>query len=99
MHRVRNTIPMMIALGIGLGAMVLLNTQPASSFPADAKRVKWQYNTQKTDADALQPTLDGLGNEGWDVFSVVRANSTLDQNGGTHIRSSEYQVTSRRPAK
>lgn len=62
---------------------------------------RWQYNTQLVDAAMLQLRLNELGDDGWEVFSIERADSQLMQQNASEprITTTQYQVTSKRPAK
>lgn len=78
--------------------------RPAVSGAADVAAttaVKWEYVTGAVEPGALQARLTELGKDGWDVFSIERIDSTVDQtaDGKTHLVSEKLEVSAKRPAK
>lgn len=76
-----------------------LPMRPAVSQPAAEKSPQiWRYTTATIAASELEAKLNELGNDGWEVFSILRFDSTLaqDANGENHIRAVQLQVTGRR---
>lgn len=79
---------------------LVLSSQTARSFPAD-ERPKWEYVTVSTEASSLQARLTELGDQGWEVFSIDRADMAVEQgvDGNAHVVVSRYEVTAKRPAR
>ncbi len=84
---------------IVMGAGLFLADRPAASYQNEAKAAKWQYNVIHIDANALPAKLNELGNDGWFVFSIVRAESKVESaDGSARIVADKYDVSSRKPA-
>ena len=101
--KTRFNFPMVLAVGLLLAAIVLMSNRSVQSYQGgnDAKSVKWEYTTSSVESASLQTKLDELANKRWEVISLARSDSVLGQgnDGKSHIRTSEFQVTSRRRAK
>ncbi len=76
----------------------LLLSEPAMSQQDKKSDGNWEYTTVSIDAAELQRGLDELGKDGWDVFSIVRADSSVGQgnDGKTHITAHSFQVSGKR---
>jgi len=101
MHGFRPSRPLVL-LGIGFLAMALLGQLTASqTTPAAAPAVRWEYTTTMTDPAQLQSRLTELGQDGWEVFSIERADSQLVQPNASdnHITTTQYQITGKRPKR
>ena len=94
---------MVLAAGLVVAGIVLLTDRSAQSYQgaADTKSIKWEYTSSAVESNSMQTKLDDLGNNGWEVIAVTRADAALDQgnDGKTHIRTTEFQVTARRVKK
>lgn len=92
----RLTISMACAVVALAGGILLFSGGTAASYQ-QAAAAKWEYKTNSVDAVNLQLELNDLGEHGWEVFSVTRAELSLDQNAGqTRLISDKYQVTAKR---
>lgn len=96
----RAAIPSAALLLLGL---FIVGNRQAHSFPDESRvPVKWEYSTATVDLGSLPATLNDLGPQGWEVFSVDHVSSVLDQpagDGKTRLVVEKMQVTARRPAK
>lgn len=72
--------------------------QPAQS-DVEAKPTRWEYRTETVEPTLLSQRLNEWGSDHWDVFSIERGDTTLEQEGGTRLKVATYQVTARRPLK
>lgn len=72
--------------------------RPAVSFDESAaSAARWEYHTTVVNSLDLQDELDKLAKGGWEVFSVIRHESQLIQEGGTnYIRNTQVSVTAKR---
>lgn len=61
----------------------------------------WEYNVVIVDPAAMQTQLTGLGNDRWEVISIVPTESKVDpsNNQMVQLRVERFQVTSRRAKK
>ena len=83
-----------------LAGFALLAGREALSYPDPSKpAAKWEYKTSTVDAASLQPALDDLATEGWDVFSIERTGLVIEQapDNKTRLVADNFQVTGRRP--
>jgi hypothetical protein len=57
-----------------------------------------EYNSQSVNAASLQTKLIELGTAGWEVFSVVSTNGSVDTGGDgkPHVITQRFEVTSKR---
>ena len=98
----RAFVPSLCLLLLAVGLLVIGN-RPAHSFPEESRApAKWEYSTSTVDLGSLAATLNELGPQGWEVFSVDHVVSGLEQpaaDGKTRLVVEKLQVTSRRPAK
>lgn len=97
-------IPMFCLLAAAVVAIVGWVGQPRVSGGADVKDAaggKWEYVTGSIETGSLQARLTELGNDGWEVFSIERVDSVVDQtaDGKTHLTSEKLEVTAKRPAR
>lgn len=89
---------------VALAAAVLagfgfLAGREALSYPDPAKpAARWEYKTTTVDAASLQPGLDDMGADGWEIFSIERAGQVIEQtpDNKTRLVADKYQVTGRR---
>ena len=91
-----------LGLVLMLTALWLFNqAAPTYSAPSENEVVKWEYSTTGLEASVLPAKLTELGNDGWDVFSIVRTDSVVEQgnDGKTHLTTSQFQVTAKRRAR
>ena len=80
-----------------LAAGLLLSNRPAESYQGDAGPAKWQYTAVNINANELAVKLTELGNDGWEVFSVVPAESKVDGSDGTaRVISDKYDVSAKK---
>lgn len=86
------------ALLVAIASTVTLVGQPAQS-QTEAKPVRWEYRTENVETALLSQKMTEWGSDSWDVFSVERADSILDQDGGTKLKVLNYQLTARRVLK
>jgi hypothetical protein len=72
--------------------------RPAQSdTPSTASR--WEYRTETVEPTLLSQKLTEWGNDRWDVFSVERGDTVLEQDGSTKLKVINFQVTARRALK
>lgn len=99
--RQRYTIPTtLVVLALFAGAF-FLSVDSARSYDKQTKAATIEYKTDSVDADSLQVALDALGKQGWNVFSVTRAELRLEPgaNQQTRLISDKYQVTAKRSVR
>jgi hypothetical protein len=84
-------------VGAWLLAMTFLG--PSAHSQSESKPVRWEYRTETVETALLSQKMTEWGNDSWDVFSVERADSILDQDGGTKLKVLNYQLTARRVLK
>lgn len=92
----------LVLLGIGFLAMALLGQLTASqTAPPVTPTMRWEYTTTMSDPAQLQLRLTELGQDGWEVFSIERADSQLMQPNASenHITTTQYQITGKRPKR
>lgn len=70
--------------------------RPAQS-DTDTKPTRWEYRTETVEPTMLPTRLNEWGSERWEVFSVERGGTSLEQEGTTRLKVENYQVTARRP--
>lgn len=89
-----------LILVVALVALAVFGLGPASSQQEGATvKTQWEYHTGNIDPSTLQATLNQLGSDGWDVFSLVRLDSKLvEENGGNFIKTTGIQLTAKRIA-
>jgi hypothetical protein len=93
---------MVAAFAAVLLAVVVFQSQPAVSQPIESPNVaKWEYTTETIEADSLQAKLTALGNAGWEVFLIARADLVLEKgtDDQSHIVVAKYELTGRRRAR
>lgn len=99
MQKISSQIQPVKAL-IALFAAFLIGSVFWSGPPASAVQktpaVKWLYLTETVDSPSLQLKLNELGKDGWEVFSIARANSVIQ---APNIECDKWEVTSKRPAQ
>ena len=84
-------------LAVALTAGLLLSGREAVSYQNDAKPTKWEYTAVNINSNELAVKLTELGNSGWEVFSVVPAQSKVDGSDGTaRVISEKYDVSARK---
>lgn len=73
--------------------------QPAHS-DVETKPTRWEYRTETVEAVQLAVRLNEWGGDRWEVFSVERGDSSLDQQGDkTRLKVDNFQITARRLLK
>ena len=72
--------------------------QPAQS-DTDTKPARWEYRTETVEPALLSQKLTEWGNDRWEIFSVERGDTTLEQDGKTRLKVANFQVTARRVLK
>ena len=73
--------------------------QPAQS-NVETKSGRWEYRTETVEAVQLAVRLNEWGGDRWEVFSVERGDSLLDQQGDkTRLKVDNFQITARRLLK
>lgn len=97
-------VPMFCLLTVAAVAIAGWLGHPAASGGADPNGTaggKWEYVTGSIEPGSLQARLTELGNDGWEVFSIARVDSVVDQtaDGKTHLVSEKLEVTAKRPAR
>lgn len=93
----RNTFVVVAVLVAVLGlvsARFSVGQQPKPAQP------KYEYLTQPVQVGSLQAKLSELGNDGWQVVSLIRSISAIDNSDDGHpkLKTEEYQLTTIRPA-
>jgi hypothetical protein len=95
--RSRWSTALLVAVAMCVG--LLLSNRPAVSYQNDSKPTKWQYNSIQINANELPAKLTELGNDGWEVFSIVQAESkVVSADGSAKVVADKYDVTGRKPA-
>jgi len=98
----RTALPSLCLLLLA-GGLLVIGNRPAHSFPDEPRAaMKWEYSTATVELGSLPATLNDLGGQGWEVFSLDHVSSVLDQpaaDGKTRLVVEKMQVTARRPAK
>lgn len=98
----RVAVSSLLLLGTVAGVLLLGSNQSALSYPLEnALPVRWEYLTAATEVGSLQTRLNEFAEQGWEVFSVERMGSVLDQgaDGKTRLQVENFQVTGKRPRK
>jgi hypothetical protein len=65
----------------------------------DTKPARWDYRTEAVETALLSQKLTEWGNDRWEVFSVERGDTTLEQDGKTRLKVENFQITARRVLK
>lgn len=87
------------ALGLSATCFVLsAGSARHAAAQADPARVTWEYNTANVDTGSLQTKLAEFGDAGWEVFSVIAADSKVEQgaDGIPHLTVLRMDVTAKR---
>lgn len=98
----RFNLLMVAAFAAVVLAVAAFQPPRAVSKPIEAVNVaKWEYTTETIEADSLQAKLTKLGNAGWEVFSIARADLVLEKgiDDKSHIVATKYDLTGRRRAR
>jgi hypothetical protein len=93
-----NRLGTFAAVFVAVASAAALVGQPAQS-QTESKPIRWEYRTETVETALLSQKLTEWGSDSWDVFSVERADSVLDQDGGTKLKVLNYQLTARRALK
>lgn len=82
-------------------ALLIGHTTTPAAGAAKAEANKWEYITESVGSATLQDRLSQLGKAGWEVFSVTRSDSVLEnqQLNQPRIRVTNFQVTAKRAAE
>ena len=72
--------------------------RPAQS-DTTATSPRWEYRTETIEPTLLAQRLNEWGGDRWEVFAVERGDTLLEQNGGTKLKVTNFQVTARRALK
>ncbi len=72
--------------------------QPAQSDTA-ATTTRWEYRSETIEPGLLSQRLNEWGGDRWEIFAVERGDTMLEQDGGTKLKVTNFQVTARRPLK
>ena len=89
----------LIPVAILLAATVFVGGLSAGADSSPS--VKWQYNTTLISHDQLTTTLNQMGDDGWEVFSIQDTRSVVENDPATnapHVKTEMFQVTAKRPA-
>jgi hypothetical protein len=94
-------VSLIAAAALGAFAWAIFLATPAQSLPEDRADVRFEYHTTEIPAASLQARLEELGRAGWDVFSIERGGSTIEQTADnkTRLVADSFQVTARRRGK
>ncbi len=97
----RKQFPMALALGVIAAAAWLLSNQPnqpASADEPEGRATRWDYTSVEIDASTIDSKLGELAIQKWEVFSIVRSDSVVDQDGDgkTHVLASKFRVTAKK---
>lgn len=88
-----------VALVVITGAVLVLG-QPAVSYQADAETTKWDYTAVNIPANELPAKLIELGNDGWEVFAIVRVESkVLPDDGSPRLIAEKYEICAKKPRR
>ena len=60
------------------------------------ERKAWEYREVETDPTAIQPTLEQLGRDGWEVFDVYGASTVKDEGGTAKLVPHTFYVFAKR---
>lgn len=93
-----NRLITLVGLFVAFALSMTFFGQPAQS-QGDAKPARWEYRTETVEPTLLSQKLTEWGNDHWDVFSVERGDTVLEQDGSTKLKVVNFQVTARRPLK
>lgn len=89
-----------LAVGLAVLAGVLLLNPPVHSQPPEKTAPQWQYTTALVAATALEAKLNDWALDDWELVSVTRGDTVLEQNGDkTRLVVENYQLVARRKAK
>jgi hypothetical protein len=66
---------------------------------APAARTQWDYQSASTELASLSNKLTELGNDGWEVVSVISTDATVDSQVDTkpHLLCQRVEVVAKRP--
>lgn len=88
----------LIPVAILLAATVFVGGLSAGADPEPS--IKWRYNTTQISHDQLTQTLNQMGEDGWEVFSIQDTRSVVENDPATdtpHVKTEMFQVTAKRP--
>ncbi len=98
-NRTRNLL--LIVVAMMAVCFVLPAQMSVSQVDSRADRPKIEYLTQPVQVGSLQTKLSELGNDGWEVVSLIRSVSSIDNadEGSPKLKTEEYQLTVKRLAR
>ncbi|MFM9965650.1 MAG: hypothetical protein ACKV2Q_31065 [Planctomycetaceae bacterium] len=93
-----NRVWSFVGLFVAFVFAVMFFGQPAQS-DVETKPNRWEYRSETVEPGLLSQRLNEWGNDRWEIFSVERGDSSLEQDGKTRLKVENFQVTARRPLK
>ena len=97
----RRQFPIVLACGVIAVVVLLLSNQPnqpVSANEPEARTTRWDYTSVEIDASAIDSKLGELAIQKWEVFSIVRSDSVVEQagDGKAHVLASKFRVTAKK---
>lgn len=89
------------ALGLAAGALVASSAIPRAAAQPAVVAQTWEYQTANLIPGDLQRKLTEMGQQGWQVFSIVNSDFSVDQTAENSPRLvvQRLEVTARRPRR
>lgn len=96
----RGTLLCIVSLLAGVGMAASLQNPPEAfaKQSSESQVPQWEYTTDSVEPAVLEKTLNQLGGQGWEVFSIERDSLKFDQDQEktTHLVTEKYRITARR---
>lgn len=86
------------SLGLVLGGLIFSRSDQSVSAQPPAGNEVWEYSTVNLEPGNLQAKLTEMGQQGWQVFSIVNSDFALDQTAEANPRLvvQRQEVTAKR---
>lgn len=97
-HPWQSWLPACALAGIAGFTLIRSEMQPRPAHAA-AGAAGWDYQTASVELGSLSTKLTEFGRDGWEVFSIVNTDATVDNgaDGKPHVINLRVEVTAKRP--
>jgi hypothetical protein len=93
-HPLNPVVISALILSVALLSAGLLDRPAASYDEARPAATQWEFHTTTVNQHEYPDTLNKLGSDGWEVFSINRYESQVfSESGDTYLRATQLMLT------